>query len=131
MNLTSPSALLGPGFCRIVSEPERSWLSISSLTTPSDRSPDPRARWGWRSEEHTSELQSHLNLVCRLLLDKKNTVLEKIAVNLTFCGICVQLNVHSRQFSARAKEAAESTYTPRGWRQFAHDPVLTESPHLV
>src|SRR5207237_8685831 len=26
---------------------------------------------GKRSEEHTSELQSHLNLVCRLLLDKK------------------------------------------------------------
>src|SRR5207237_8456124 len=28
---------------------------------------DPQAR----SEEHTSELQSHLNLVCRLLLEKK------------------------------------------------------------
>src|SRR5260370_23283861 len=32
-------------------------------------------RWtshpGMRSEEHTSELQSHLNLVCRLLLEKK------------------------------------------------------------
>src|SRR5260370_7197795 len=27
---------------------------------------------GLRSEEHTSELQSHLNLVCRLLLEKKN-----------------------------------------------------------
>src|SRR5260370_18887374 len=26
----------------------------------------------YRSEEHTSELQSHLNLVCRLLLEKKN-----------------------------------------------------------
>src|SRR5690242_17055551 len=25
-----------------------------------------------RSEEHTSELQSHVNLVCRLLLEKKN-----------------------------------------------------------
>src|SRR4029077_14902788 len=25
-----------------------------------------------RSEEHTSELQSHLNLVCRLLIEKKN-----------------------------------------------------------
>src|SRR5260370_19289456 len=25
----------------------------------------------FRSEEHTSELQSHLNLVCRLLLEKK------------------------------------------------------------
>src|SRR5690242_21695571 len=27
---------------------------------------------GKRSEEHTSELQSHVNLVCRLLLEKKN-----------------------------------------------------------
>src|SRR5260370_29268370 len=31
---------------------------------------DLRAKHG-RSEEHTSELQSHLNLVCRLLLEKK------------------------------------------------------------
>src|SRR5260370_17692827 len=31
-----------------------------------------------RSEEHTSELQSHLNLVCRLLLEKKkNTVTSR------------------------------------------------------
>src|SRR5260370_9592203 len=29
-----------------------------------------------RSEEHTSELQSHLNLVCRLLLEKKKTNLR-------------------------------------------------------
>src|SRR5260370_21434059 len=27
-----------------------------------------------RSEEHTSELQSHLNIVCRLLLVKKQTI---------------------------------------------------------
>src|SRR5260370_2745250 len=26
-----------------------------------------------RSEEHTSELQSHLNIVCRLLLEKQNS----------------------------------------------------------
>src|SRR2546426_4956598 len=33
---------------------------------------DHRARWSWRrSEEHTSELQSPCNLVCRLLLEKK------------------------------------------------------------
>ena len=31
---------------------------------------DSSLRW-IRSEEHTSELQSHLNLVCRLLLEKK------------------------------------------------------------
>src|SRR5260370_15047640 len=36
-----------------------------ALTLPSD------AQGDWRSEEHTSELQSHLNLVCRLLLEKK------------------------------------------------------------
>src|SRR5260370_5836195 len=30
---------------------------------------------GARSEEHTSELQSHLNLVCRLLLEKKKEIL--------------------------------------------------------
>src|SRR5260370_10285342 len=34
-----------------------------------------------RSEEHTSELQSHLNLVCRLLLEKKkNTNSTKHAI---------------------------------------------------
>src|SRR5260370_29575215 len=32
-----------------------------------------------RSEEHTSELQSHLNLVCRLLLEKKKK--KKITTN--------------------------------------------------
>src|SRR5438093_7642968 len=38
-------------------------------------SPSPPTRWrrgrGDRSEEHTSELQSLTNLVCRLLLEKK------------------------------------------------------------
>src|SRR5256885_8925772 len=37
-------------------------------TRPSSPSPSPRSR---RSEEHTSELQSPCNLVCRLLLEKK------------------------------------------------------------
>src|SRR5260370_11500449 len=30
-----------------------------------------------RSEEHTSELQSHLNLVCRLLLEKKKVLMAR------------------------------------------------------
>src|SRR2546430_12571438 len=30
----------------------------------------------YRSEEHTSELQSQSNLVCRLLLEKKNTTIK-------------------------------------------------------
>src|SRR2546430_8878259 len=32
---------------------------------------------GFRSEEHTSELQSQSNLVCRLLLEKKNPTTRK------------------------------------------------------
>src|SRR5260370_28997440 len=34
-----------------------------------------------RSEEHTSELQSHLNLVCRLLLEKKKTTGQSLTYN--------------------------------------------------
>src|SRR5438477_2277885 len=30
----------------------------------------------YRSEEHTSELQSHVNLVCRLLLEKKKKTIK-------------------------------------------------------
>src|SRR5256885_10152498 len=45
------------------------------------RSPPATASWKWvgksasrRSEEHTSELQSPCNLVCRLLLEKKKKI---------------------------------------------------------
>src|SRR5438067_3556874 len=38
-----------------------------------------------RSEEHTSELQSRFDLVCRLLLEKKNESLQNIAMPLTPC----------------------------------------------
>src|SRR3712207_6997149 len=34
----------------------------------------PEAGKGYRSEEHTSELQSRQYLVCRLLLEKKNSI---------------------------------------------------------
>src|SRR2546428_9103404 len=36
-----------------------------------DHAPRPRPRNAGRSEEHTSELQSRSDLVCRLLLEKK------------------------------------------------------------
>src|SRR2546430_12814738 len=35
-----------------------------------------------RSEEHTSELQSQSNLVCRLLLEKKNTITTHVKPSL-------------------------------------------------
>src|SRR5436190_14714623 len=37
-----------------------------------------------RSEEHTSELQSHSDLVCRLLLEKKNKKMQPVAVSQIF-----------------------------------------------
>src|SRR5690606_41779006 len=40
---------------------------------PGQRSPNSISISRDRSEEHTSELQSRENLVCRLLLEKKNT----------------------------------------------------------
>src|SRR5438093_8366027 len=47
-------------------------LSIAMLAGTNANSWDrDRNYWHWRSEEHTSELQSLTNLVCRLLLEKK------------------------------------------------------------
>src|SRR5450631_1353707 len=43
---------------------ERAVQSVGIVVISTDRGSQ-------RSEEHTSELQSHVNLVCRLLLEKK------------------------------------------------------------
>src|SRR4051812_49992955 len=49
---------------------EASAASTSRLNA-AEASMDPGGVGVVRSEEHTSELQSHVNLVCRLLLEKK------------------------------------------------------------
>src|SRR6266480_6742605 len=46
-------------------------LGMQLLFDASEESP--------RSEEHTSELQSHVNLVCRLLLEKKKNIKRRRA----------------------------------------------------
>src|SRR5476649_3066671 len=50
-------------------------LPISGASAPFTRrtAPASRSTRRCRSEEHTSELQSHSDLVCRLLLEKKKT----------------------------------------------------------
>src|SRR5260370_16733560 len=67
------------GFARLVANP----LPIGSVTTANTIGIEWPARRRvvtagvpLRSEEHTSELQSHLNLVCRLLLEKKKKTLN-------------------------------------------------------
>src|SRR5260370_3174545 len=41
-----------------------------------------------RSEEHTSELQSHLNLVCRLLLEKKKNRTTRQVTAIKWSYVC-------------------------------------------
>src|SRR2546422_7823900 len=60
-DLRSPGAVASSGF-----------PFASGMNSHSRASRWPCADSAWRSEEHTSELQSRLHLVCRLLLEKKN-----------------------------------------------------------
>src|SRR6202161_4946960 len=46
----------------------------------------------WRSEEHTSELQSPLNLVCRLLLEKKH----RKSGQRKYCSLLVKFHLTKR-----------------------------------
>src|SRR3712207_8260590 len=54
------------------------WRRTASRTRSASSRPPRSTAWTsccqrmWRSEEHTSELQSRQYLVCRLLLEKKN-----------------------------------------------------------
>src|SRR5688572_31714699 len=62
--------MMGSDKSRLQPPSEKSSMR-TAFKRPSDVSPASyRARYG-RSEEHTSELQSQSNLVCRLLLEKK------------------------------------------------------------
>src|SRR5207253_10220623 len=79
-NVTLPGVC--PGVCRIHISSSPARIDASSTSDPSistfsgSGTPSIAACTGKRSrsEEHTSELQSRGHLVCRLLLEKKNTI---------------------------------------------------------
>src|SRR2546430_13427611 len=51
-----------------------------------------------RSEEHTSELQSQSNLVCRLLLEKKKQIAAIPSVSLNWCSASYSFSsAHTRR----------------------------------
>src|SRR5256886_11096068 len=75
-----------------------SWTS-AAVWGHARRQPDPHCRTGRssstsRSEEHTSELQSQSNLVCRLLLEKNKVHEPSILIGNFMIGNRQQLEVH-------------------------------------
>src|SRR3989449_8359148 len=82
IGLGSGSAERGVAYLRRVAQDgdlarvEATWVLAAALAREAARDPGGRATLEreartYRSEEHTSELQSRLHLVCRLLLGKK------------------------------------------------------------
>src|SRR2546429_6650708 len=67
--------------------PRKRWKNTGLCANSSGSKPIPRVagrgRTPKRSEEHTSELQSRLHLVCRLLLEKKKTLIATVYRMLT------------------------------------------------
>src|SRR4029434_3219291 len=61
-----------------------------------------------RSEEHTSELQSHLNLVCRLLLEKQTNTPTH-----TDSHTPTAYNTHMRAATTRVAQTTHVLHTPR------------------
>src|SRR2546430_7702205 len=77
--LTEPGTLFSSGRKRVVGWRKTEAGTLVTCATPACANsenavtawPMWRTVWATRSEEHTSELQSQSNLVCRLLLEKK------------------------------------------------------------
>src|SRR5438093_6319616 len=69
-----PRSTLFP-YTTLFRSPRRGWCSF-------ERGPAPEPHRHARSEEHTSELQSLTNLVCRLLLEKKKKKKRRMANSL-------------------------------------------------
>src|ERR1039457_619318 len=77
-----------------------------------------------RSEEHTSELQSPCNLVCRLLLEKKVHFVER---HLCELQADVQRGLHCFQTrSDRSRRSHRRKCLPRRPRFFFNDTATTE-----
>src|SRR5690349_22128022 len=69
-------------------------IALVSLGRPDSRTTRTAAA---RSEEHTSELQSRRDLVCRLLLEKKKKKKKETLMNSEKYQTCIETNQQSRR----------------------------------
>src|SRR2546430_8998575 len=67
-----------PIFPHLLVGVEPDWPAPLSWPSPGDSVGDSVPKGMTRSEEHTSELQSQSNLVCRLLLEKKKKAPQQV-----------------------------------------------------
>src|SRR2546430_6081932 len=81
----SPRVLARRALLRLARAPSQTHALVSRLLL---------ARGQARSEEHTSELQSQSNLVCRLLLEKKNKLITNVRSSLIAANIHINIIVH-------------------------------------
>src|SRR5438034_7265805 len=100
----------------MIRRPPRSTLFPYTTLFRSGRAGSSRARLAWtitalsslgehpRSEEHTSELQSHSDLVCRLLLEKKKTKAETAQARTATAS-----NAPARTATARTQTSTDTT----------------------
>src|SRR5256885_9275192 len=81
-------------FARLITYASRASRAMRTASSPSRSAYDIRLD-NKRSEEHTSELQSPCNLVCRLLLEKKNMLVCILTKNvITSCSVTMMLFLH-------------------------------------
>src|SRR5688572_32399847 len=76
--VTGGAGAIGSNLCRRLAELEPAMVMILDDLSSGYEWNVPKGRGTlFRSEEHTSELQSQSNLVCRLLLEKKKKIKQK------------------------------------------------------
>src|ERR1039457_5718898 len=97
---------------------------------------DGGGRLPYRSEEHTSELQSPCNLVCRLLLEKKTIKTESAAPadgrkarRTSHCGTAVRVTLAQRHKTRRARSPRRTSATTTVFF-FFNKTSTTETPPL-
>src|SRR5690349_23220193 len=86
-----PRSTLFPYTTLFRSHPGSIWCAIISLVTLGEMLSKVLPEIERRSEEHTSELQSRRDLVCRLLLEKKKKRHNTICVLLSTYNSCGNL----------------------------------------
>src|SRR5256885_10037300 len=80
-----------------------------------------------RSEEHTSELQSPCNLVCRLLLEKKKNIQHTVRDLFLSLSYNNHTSVSSSSMSLRPVARLASCSRPR---RYSEDPLVSRAHHL-